>query len=639
MRRILLTILGALFVFLFPAGVRAEHGSIASAASDIDELVPVTFQVNMSVKMIEGTFAPLSSGEWVSVRGSFNGWSAVDTLRDGNFDSIYTKTVLISEETDIAYKFVIRNDDGSDTWEELIGGDRMYHVPPGGGTIPVVWLDNDSEVDVPVVQNILLKTDLEAYSMMGWFNPALGDSVQVRGAFNGWASGAWCNDPHANFEYEYLLLNHNGFAGDDFPYKFYLVFDEATAPTRFPGWTPGVGADGWGYEHPAVGGDGNRIYVLPLSNGNVFPDMYDYSDIDPAGILFSPDEVEVTLTADMTPAMIQGFDPNTDMVNIWWGDALWRSVQVLYQGVFPEIWNMTRQGITNTSRVKFRVVGTTHYNMQYRLQFVKPDGSETTEGGGLGFQNPFRTRFIQPTAPNTFPPNYSAPVDVWDADGPPLPGEYPPYDPHGGSLSCNDIFFFAAKCNRNGAAQSMVKMHGDYTGETITFDLDGVDIVSTVMSNGTNSIAKMTVPHAGYGSHTVTLEDPAGCYSPVTFNCQVDASPDPEWDALWAEYGDLPAQASKPHAETGIVGNFPNPFNPSTTFRYGLSDPGQMSLKVYNVLGQLVRTIVDEHQVAGYHEAIWDGRNEVGAVVSSGIYMYRMTAGTFVETKRMLLTK
>jgi len=210
-------------------------------------------------------------------------------------------------------------------------------------------------------------------------------------------------------------------------------------------------------------------------------------------------------------------------------------------------------------------------------------------------------------------------------------------NPGSSGISCGSIFFFNAKCNANGAAQAMVKMTGDFTGETVTFDLDGDDYISSVMSNGTNSIAKMTVPHAGMGSHTVTLEDPAGCYSPVVFNCQVDAAPDPEWGALWAEYEALEAQAVP--AETRLDGNYPNPFNPSTTFRYSLSEPGYVSLKVYNTLGQLVRTVVDQQQLGGHHETVWDGRNETGATVASGVYVYRMTAGSYVETRRMLLVK
>jgi len=215
-------------------------------------------------------------------------------------------------------------------------------------------------------------------------------------------------------------------------------------------------------------------------------------------------------------------------------------------------------------------------------------------------------------------------------------------------ISCDEIRFFNAKCSTNGTVQGMVKLLGDWTGETITFDLDGDDYVINILSNGTNSVARLTVPHGGMGSHTVILEDPASCYPPVNFNCQVDAPPDPEWDALWAEYDVLEGQALNVlPTETriigqpvlGLAGNYPNPFNPSTTISYGLSEAGRVSLKVYNMLGQLVRTIVDEQQLEGNHEAVWDGRNEIGATVASGIYVYRMTAGNFVETKRMILMK
>ncbi len=90
---------------------------------------------------------------------------------------------------------------------------------------------------------------------------------------------------------------------------------------------------------------------------------------------------------------------------------------------------------------------------------------------------------------------------------------------------------------------------------------------------------------------------------------------------------------------TRLEGNHPNPFNPSTTFSYVLSEPGLVSLKVYNTLGQLVRTIVDGQKPEGHHEAVWDGRNETGASVASGIYIYRMISGSFVQTKKMLLMK
>lgn len=85
--------------------------------------------------------------------------------------------------------------------------------------------------------------------------------------------------------------------------------------------------------------------------------------------------------------------------------------------------------------------------------------------------------------------------------------------------------------------------------------------------------------------------------------------------------------------------NTPNPFNPTTTIRYELPEPGQVVLKVYNLLGQEVRTLVDTYQEAGFHTVIWDGRNEAGRSISSGVYFYRLTAGQFSGTKKMLMVK
>ena len=85
--------------------------------------------------------------------------------------------------------------------------------------------------------------------------------------------------------------------------------------------------------------------------------------------------------------------------------------------------------------------------------------------------------------------------------------------------------------------------------------------------------------------------------------------------------------------------NYPNPFNPTTTFRYALSEDAPVTLKIYNILGQLVKTVVNDYQSAGYYESLWDGRNDVGSHAASGVYIYRMVAGNFTATKRMLFLK
>ena len=89
----------------------------------------------------------------------------------------------------------------------------------------------------------------------------------------------------------------------------------------------------------------------------------------------------------------------------------------------------------------------------------------------------------------------------------------------------------------------------------------------------------------------------------------------------------------------GLDQNYPNPFNPSTTIRFALPKDAQVSLKIYDVLGREVRTLVNARVTAGYQQVIWDGRNGLGAQVASGMYIYRITAGEFISTKKMMMLK
>ena len=83
--------------------------------------------------------------------------------------------------------------------------------------------------------------------------------------------------------------------------------------------------------------------------------------------------------------------------------------------------------------------------------------------------------------------------------------------------------------------------------------------------------------------------------------------------------------------------NYPNPFNPSTTIKYGLKENRHTKLVIYNSLGQKVRTLIDQPQTAGMHVVHWDGENDSGLSVSSGLYIYRLISGQFVQTRRMML--
>ena len=85
--------------------------------------------------------------------------------------------------------------------------------------------------------------------------------------------------------------------------------------------------------------------------------------------------------------------------------------------------------------------------------------------------------------------------------------------------------------------------------------------------------------------------------------------------------------------------NRPNPFNPVTVIEYELPEDAEVKLGIYDLLGQRVRELVCGRQKAGYYTVRWDGRDDEGREVSAGIYLYRLEAGSFVKTRKMVLVR
>ncbi len=92
-------------------------------------------------------------------------------------------------------------------------------------------------------------------------------------------------------------------------------------------------------------------------------------------------------------------------------------------------------------------------------------------------------------------------------------------------------------------------------------------------------------------------------------------------------------------SEFVLCQNYPNPFNPETKIKYSLAKNSKVKLVIYNVLGQRVKTLVDEYKTAGNKLAYWDGKDETGNEVGSGVYFYKIEAGDFMQTKKMILLR
>jgi hypothetical protein len=154
------------------------------------------------------------------------------------------------------------------------------------------------------------------------------------------------------------------------------------------------------------------------------------------------------------------------------------------------------------------------------------------------------------------------------------------------------------------------------------------------------------------GQRTGAAADTGKCWP-----CPTDANSSGEWATLTGfntgTYGPLyPIQAhglatgvevpggeQAPRFNNSINGNFPNPFNPQTTIAFSLAQRSNVHLAVYDVNGALVRTLANEARATGAYELTWDGRDASGHEVASGVYFYKLNAGDFTQTRKMVVLK
>lgn len=167
----------------------------------------------------------------------------------------------------------------------------------------------------------------------------------------------------------------------------------------------------------------------------------------------------------------------------------------------------------------------------------------------------------------------------------------------------------------------------------------GQDVEARVTPNGTQDFWNESL--AGIDSdgdgktNGQELGDPTGSWRPGQAN--------PGNFNLVSNPGDVQSTEVKDITELPssyrLLNNYPNPFNPSTKIAFEIPQSENVSLKIYNIRGELIRTVTNENLPAGYFEKYWDGKNDNGKEVSSGIYIYRLTAGKFDRSARMVLMK
>ena len=161
------------------------------------------------------------------------------------------------------------------------------------------------------------------------------------------------------------------------------------------------------------------------------------------------------------------------------------------------------------------------------------------------------------------------------------------------------------KLSKSGEAIYLVNSDTSIIDE-ITFGAQTTDLSTGRYPNGTGAFMEMTPTFAAENQNTtVSIEDNPSL-APSTF---------------------------------ALEQNYPNPFNPSTTISYDLPQQAQVTLDIFDIMGKQKKTLVNQPQDAGNKSAVWNGTDEFGRPVSAGVYLYRIQAGEFTHTRKMLLLK
>jgi len=191
--------------------------------------------------------------------------------------------------------------------------------------------------------------------------------------------------------------------------------------------------------------------------------------------------------------------------------------------------------------------------------------------------------------------------------------------PYGSNWSCNTCHTDGGGSSRNPFGQAVEAITGSSASSFWGSTLAALDSDGDSFTNGEE------------------LQDSAGTWT--------NGSANPGTASLVTHPGDADSYPSTTSINNGtpylfeLGYNYPNPFNPSTIIPYTLRTNTHIVIEIYNVLGEKVKTLVNETATQGVYVTIWNGRDDLGDQVNSGIYFYHMSAGDFSSTKHMVLLK
>ncbi len=492
----------------------------------LSQTIPVTFQVNMTIKAKETLFNPASDtvtlvGDFLTDAGLGSNWFPAVTvaMADPNNDSIYTYTANLPSAmaaTVYNYKFTINGK----TWE----GDpnRQFTLTSPSMTLPVVWFDRDSVLRVVATNTLNFTVDMTAIygTGKGYFDPAT-DSVQLEGL--DWTGATvlsgnrtMVEDPfHPGIYHNQMVIK--GFVGDSTSFKAKAYPDANFANT------------GWEYTP-------NRWYTIQ-SNG--------------------------------TTANVPSFVPY----------------------IIPTLVNPTAADLKILFQVDMRHAVNRYDTLPINpasLQFVGMKGQHSVMGAWVGDW--------LPTDTSASPKNLLVLNDAGK---------------NGDKVAGDEIWSITVTIPKSDPGGPYLYKYGAF--------YPGSDTLNNAFHPGDNEMMN------GDWNHWFIVKDSVTSMAVLDVFGELSTM-----STVTGVNNHTPALPGK----FSLDQNYPNPFNPSTAIHYTLPMSSQVVLQIYNLVGQKVATLVNGEQKAGDYAVTFNASS-----LASGIYFYRLQAGNFTSSKKMILLK
>lgn len=586
--------------------------------------VNVSFQVNMKVQMKNGNFQP-QSGDIVTIRGDFNDWGNAtgneDTLKDLDNDSIYTRTQFLPEYQTYEYKFwkTDRNGLGYETFFS----NRNFSIEGTDTTLPVVFFNNETPLF-----NVTFSVNMNIQMLKGRFKPDSADVVTVRGEFNDWGNSTNNPDTLKDPDNDSVYTKVIPISGNNtYEYKFWKTLRggmdyESDIPNRSLELSLADTALPTYY----FNNDNSYLTVLPVTNK--------------WNMLSIPRKIENGIKTELFPtavssafyyngSMYQTEDTLRNRLGYWLKFNRDTSYTIIGDQIIMDSievlagWNMIGS-ITNLVMVNTitsdppDIVSGKYFT--YEGGYIVSDSIvpgkaywvKTNQTGKLylgGYTNLQKSssdvsglsglnRLILKDANGNIQTLYftdeSAELKNNQSEMPPLPP---------------DGFDVRYKSNR------LIEVINESKSTDIPILTQGIKYPLTISWDVKSSLSLVALK---VDSKKLSLKGNGS----VTIG---------NTDAKISIISDRKREVPK---EFSLKQNYPNPFNPSTVIDYQLPVDSWVALKVYNLLGQEIVTLVDEFNEAGFKTVQFNADN-----LPTGIYMYRLTAESYSSIKKLVIVR